>query len=98
MPKPVQVSGADAVKHISSAKFSAEVSIDSADPTGLKEGAIVEVWPIDSGFNHRDKGKLVSLTKDEVALEVSTSAGGSGVRIHAPRWGFRIAAASGAKL
>lgn len=54
---------------------------------GLKKGTVVEVWPTDSGSGlaHRDVGRLVSLDAREVVIENE-----KGVRIHAPRHGFRV--------
>ncbi|KAB2571259.1 hypothetical protein BFW01_g12678 [Lasiodiplodia theobromae] len=96
-PKPVTLKGAQAVSFVSGANL-AECGghIDAADPLGLVKGQEVEVWPIDSGFQHRDRGTLVSLTPVEMVLASRTQAGGSEVHIHFPRWGFRIAGARGA--
>lgn len=54
---------------------------------GLRKGTVVEVWPTDSGSGqaHRDVGKLVSLDAREVVIENE-----KGVRVHAPRHGFRV--------
>ncbi|EAA32197.1 hypothetical protein GE21DRAFT_7778 [Neurospora crassa] len=54
---------------------------------GLKKGTLVEVWPTDSGSApaHRDVGRLVSLDSREVVIENE-----KGVRVHAPRHGFRV--------
>lgn len=76
---------------------SLEGNVDDNDPLGLKKGQIVESWPTDSGFNHHDRGQLVSLTSKEVVLASQSKVGGKEVRIHHPRWNFRIRAVSGAK-
>lgn len=90
-PKPLTLKGPDAVKHISGAPYhDRNPIVDSNDPFGLKEGVNVEIWPIESGFSHRDQGRLVKLTKDEVAVAIPTETGGKEVRVHMPRWGFRI--------
>ncbi|KAK3499705.1 uncharacterized protein B0T23DRAFT_309108 [Neurospora hispaniola] len=54
---------------------------------GLKKGTLVELWPTDSGSApaHRDVGRLVSLDSREVVIENE-----KGVRVHAPRHGFRV--------
>ncbi|KAL0467072.1 hypothetical protein QR685DRAFT_533322 [Neurospora intermedia] len=54
---------------------------------GLKKGMLVEVWPTDSGSApaHRDVGRLVMLDSREVVIENE-----KGVRVHAPRHGFRV--------
>ena len=68
------------------------------DPSGLKKGDVIEVWPIDTGFNHRDKGRLVKLDGAEVVIEGKTVKGGA-IRIHCPRHGFRVRKVGGdAKL
>lgn len=95
-PKPTTLKGAEAVKYVTQAKFSEpEGEIDASDPLGLTKGQDVESWPIDSGFSHRDRGNLVSLTSKEVVLVSQSKVGGKGVRIHHPRWNFRVRAVSG---
>ena len=65
--------------------------MDESDPTGLRKGEVVEVWPIDSGSSGRDRGALVGLDWGEVVVEGVVGVGmGVSVRIHAPRHGFRI--------
>ncbi|KAK5123719.1 hypothetical protein LTR85_002355 [Meristemomyces frigidus] len=99
-PKPVSHKGTHAVKAILGADFSDEgPTIDPQDPLGLQEGAVVKLFPMDGGgFMHEDKGRLVKLTKDEVAISVQAKTGQE-VRIHAPRWQFRIQEVSaGSKL
>ena len=90
--KPVTLKGPEALQTVvKSAKGAiGGRGVDGKDPLGLKAGDEVEVWPIDSGFGHRDRGSLVLLTKDEVAIEVKTKEGGHDIRVHMPRWGFRV--------
>ncbi|KAL0258201.1 hypothetical protein SLS55_007374 [Diplodia seriata] len=96
-PKPVTLKGPQAVSFVSGANLAESGGhIDAADPLGLEKGQEVEVWPIDSGFKHHDRGTLVSLTPDEMVLASRTRAGDDEVHIHFPRWGFRIVAARGA--
>lgn len=81
------------MKHVTSADFAEkELRIDEDDPLGLKEGQDVEVWPTDTGFRHKDRGRLVGLTRDEVVVEAQSKVGGKVVRIHAPRGGFKVQA------
>ena len=81
----------EAVKHIVGSSFAgAKANVDKDDPTGLREGADVQIWPTDTGTSCRDQGKLVGLTKDEMVISTPTKDGGNEIRIHAPRWGFRI--------
>nr|POF07146.1 hypothetical protein CFP56_31770 [Quercus suber] len=89
--KPVKLKGDAAVQAVLKADFTdSETTVDTADPLGLAAGADVEVYPTDSGGStHRDRGALVKLIKDEVAISVQTPTGEE-VRVHAPRWKFRI--------
>lgn len=94
-PRPVRLKGADAVKQILGAEFAeAEESVDQSDPLGLRKGEDVQVWPVDSGFKHRDQGRLVSLTSKEVVIAKTSNVGGKEIHIRTPRHGFRIAKAT----
>lgn len=97
--KPKTIKGPEALASISSSKFAeSEGSVDEKDPTGLKKGQEIEVWPIDSGFSRKDRGKLVKLDGKEIVIDGKTK-DGQHVRIHAPRHGFRVrSAATGSKL
>lgn len=96
LSKPTTLKGAEAVRHITQAEFSEpEGEVDSNDPLALTKGQDVESWPIDSGFRHHDRGTLVSLTSKEVVLAAQSKIGGKEVRIHHPRWNFRIRPVSG---
>lgn len=101
-PQPVRLEGSDAVSAILSSDFSDKSpSVDSNDPIELKAGTAVEVYPTDGGGHHdkdRDRGSLIKLTKDEVAISVRSNQGDKEVHIHAPRWNFKIREASGSRL
>lgn len=58
---------------------------------GLKKGQLVQVWPTDTGSNHKELGELVSIDEREVVVEAKAEDGGS-VRVHAQRHGFAVAA------
>ncbi|KLU86489.1 hypothetical protein MAPG_05501 [Magnaporthiopsis poae ATCC 64411] len=46
--------------------------------------------------NHRDVGRLVGLDHDEIVIETTLAGGGAaGVRLHAPRHGFRVRPVAG---
>ncbi len=95
-PKPTTLKGAEAVKFVTQADFAEpEGPVDENDPLGLKKGQDVESWPVDTGFKHHDRGKLVSLTSKEVVLASQSKVSGKEVRIHHPRWNFRTRAVSG---
>ncbi|KAK5170258.1 uncharacterized protein LTR77_004844 [Saxophila tyrrhenica] len=99
-PKPVRLQGPDAVKAVLNADFSNKrIEVDAADPIHIAAGTNVELYPTDSGGQmHRDRGRLIKLTKDEVAIAVQSQDGSTEVHIHAPRWNFKIAELSGSKL
>jgi hypothetical protein len=82
--------GEAAAKHIHASRFGQRaLSVDGGDPAGLKEGSEVQVYPADWLTGHRDQGRLVGLTPDEVTIAVK-SKGDVEIRIHAPRAGFKI--------
>jgi hypothetical protein len=89
-PKPLRVKGPEVAEYMRMARFAEAVGeVDANDPLGLKVGDVVEMWPIESGFSHKDRGKLVSLTPSEVVISKSMKSGEE-IRVHAQRWGFRI--------
>lgn len=93
-PNVRNISGDEAVKEITSGPFGDKVSVDPKDPSGLKEGDKAIAFPIDTGFNNKDKGKLVGLSVQETVLEVNADAahGGVPIHIHHPRWNFAVEA------
>lgn len=65
----------------------------------LKKGDEIELWPVETGFRHKDRGVLVQLDGREMVLERDLGEGGNGkIRIHAPRHGFRAKKLAEAKL
>jgi hypothetical protein len=93
--KPKTVTGKEAVAIIEGSGFAeSERDVEAGDPLELAKGDMVEVWPTDSGFNHKDRGRLVSLCGREVVIESRTE-GGVEVRVHAPRHGFRVRSVGG---
>ena len=96
MGKPQTLSGADAVKRVAAGEFVEDGGeVDENDPLGLKKGQDVVVYPLDSGKNHQDRGRLVKLDRTEVVIQFQTKIGEKEVRLHAPRHGFRIIGPSG---
>ena len=91
-PQTVSLQGDQAVKIITEAGFSdKDPVVDADDPLELKANTHVEVFPTDGGgLTHQDRGRLVQLTKEEVAIAVQAKVGGQEMRIHAPRWAFRV--------
>jgi len=88
-PKPTALKGDAAAQRIFNASFAEkDLGIDQADPLGLQEGALVEIYPLDSGSRHHDEGVLVGLSEDEAVLSVGSQ--GKEIRVHFPRTGFRI--------
>jgi len=96
--KVVKVKGDEAKKFVLNAQVNGRVDVDEKDPLKLKKGQEVVVFPIDTGFKHKDNGKLVGLNKEEVVIAVKAPEGNAEVHLHAPRWGFRVLAADSAKL
>lgn len=96
-PQPDKIDGADAVKQILGSGFVSDKELKvEEDPEGLKEGQEVEMYPIDTGYSRRDRGKLVLLNSHEVAVQAKSEQGGKDVRIHYPRWNFSVKAAGSA--
>jgi hypothetical protein len=92
--KPKTLSGEEAASAIENSSWHEEEgTVDEEDPLvvaeGLKRGTMVSISPTDTGRAHKDVGKLVSLDKDEVVIEVKTGKGES-VRLHAPRHGYKL--------
>jgi hypothetical protein len=95
--KAKTVTGKEAVAIIEGSEFAeSEGDVEVGDPLELAKGDMVEVWPTDSGFNHKDRGRLVSLCGREVVI-ASRTEGGVEVRVHAPRHGFRVRGVGGGK-
>jgi hypothetical protein len=96
-PKVVTVKGDEAAKTILGSSRRARTAVDAHDPLDLKEGDMVQVSPIDSGFSHKDTGKLVGLDRRELVVE-SEAPGGAQVRLHFPRVNFRAKKVDKARL
>ena len=89
-PTPPELEGKDAIEKTLKSGFNEENTKVVNDPLGLKEGDLVDMHPIDTGYNQRDSGKLVLLNSFEVAVSTKSQQGGEEVRIHYPRWNFQI--------
>ncbi|KAK3327745.1 hypothetical protein B0T19DRAFT_422675 [Cercophora scortea] len=89
--KPVSLSGEEAERVILAAGWNEDTGAVDGEKEpivafhGLRKGAKVEMWPTDSGSKHRDVGALVKVDAGEVVIETA-----KGVRVHAPRHGFRF--------
>ena len=89
--KPERLSDEDAIRAIlDSDFFEPEGHVDEGDPLKLQKRQLVEIWPVDSGFNHHDKGELVSIGVNEVVIESKPEVGDGVLRIHYPRTNIRI--------
>lgn len=86
-PEPTKLKGKEAAEQILSAGFAEpEAQVNSADAQdSLHKGDHVEVFPVDTGFSHREKGVLLGLTGDEIVVGLE-----NGLRLHTPRIGFRV--------
>jgi glutathione S-transferase len=97
--KPERLSDEEAIRTILDSEFfEPEGGVDEGDPLKLKKGQLVEIFPIDSGFNHHDKGELVSIGVNEVVIESKPEVGDGVLRIHYPRTNIRISPVTGSKL
>lgn len=94
--KPTELSGEEAIARILASEFSepeSSLEVESDPVQGLTKGSEIEMWPIDTGYNCKDSGKLVKLDVHEVVVEAKTKQDESKtVRIHYPRWNFEIVA------
>ncbi|GAB7357755.1 hypothetical protein MBLNU459_g0406t1 [Dothideomycetes sp. NU459] len=91
-PKPAMLSSEDALeKVLGKHGFLVPDGDVPQDPLGFTKGDTVEVFALDTGFNHRDVGKLVGLDNTEVVIEKASGKDGKPVRLHFPRWNFSIA-------
>lgn len=88
--KPIELKGEAAARVVLNASYVEQPSVDELDPLRLSGGELVEVWPTDTGFNHRDTGKLVGLDRNQIVIERKAGDGTSDVRIHFPRTLFRV--------
>lgn len=92
-PRPTTLNGEEAATRVLGAKYAeAEANFDEQDPTNLHSGDDVEVWPIDTGFRHRDRGLLIGIDEEELILQLHSKTGEEGARLHCPRTNFRIRA------
>lgn len=68
-----------------------------ASSLSFKAGDKIDVWPLDiteeAAKQNKETGSLVTLNNEEVVIEVKGEAGIK-LRVHAPRWGYRIAKAA----
>ena len=87
------IEGPEAAKRIIGSNFHEQnLVVDERDFVDVKEGVEVEVWPIDdhSGRKTREDGELVGLTHQEAVVEKNTPNGEARVRVHLPRWNYRL--------
>jgi glutathione S-transferase len=96
---PETLSAAKAVERIlASDFFEPEGTIDPRDPLKLQKGQWVEIWPVESGFTHHDRGQLVSIGVKEVVISSRPNVGEGRLRLHFPRVNFRIKPVEASKL
>jgi glutathione S-transferase len=89
--KPAECSAEETIQKILAAGFfEKDGEMDEKDPLKLRKGQVVEIWPIDSGFNHHDRGELVSIGVNEVVIASKPKVGDGVLRLHFPRTNFRI--------
>lgn len=86
--KSTTITRDDAIAIAKHGKPSCQNGVDPLDPLGLSTGDVVEVTPTDYGCVPV-KGKLVTLTTHEIAVEREDPNAGT-VVVHFPRFGFKI--------
>ncbi|KAI0134163.1 glutathione S-transferase [Xylariales sp. AK1849] len=91
--QPRTLNGEEAAKLVVTSAFAEdEGDVDGSEvyvtAEALKSGDTVKVWPTDTGASHKDTGKLLAATSNQVVVEIQGQAGG--VRLHAPRHGFKV--------
>lgn len=88
---PNIISSEDMIETIlASDHWEKESTVDELDPLKLRKNQMVEVYPMDTGFNHHDRGRLVSLCQNEVVIESKVKDGNGHLRLHFPRHNFKI--------
>ncbi|KAI8669315.1 GST C-terminal domain-containing protein [Fusarium keratoplasticum] len=98
---PVTLSGEEAASEIRAGSFcEPEKDVEAGDAVvlaqGLRKGVAVMVWPTDTGSSGRDEGTLTGIDADEVVYETRGVEGL--VRVHAPRYRFRVERVKDARL
>lgn len=96
-----EIEGAEAKSIISKAGYAEpDGQLDSNDAIvqaqGLKKGSKVSVFPEDigpSGEENKESGELVAINKTEIVVQTKTEGGSAEVRIHAPRFNYKVQAA-----
>ncbi|ORY19794.1 hypothetical protein BCR34DRAFT_629917 [Clohesyomyces aquaticus] len=85
-PKPDRLNGEAAKERATSASGTPmPTAIIKDDPLKLREGDEVQVYALDYGASHKDRGSLVGLSINEVVIRNS-----EGLHLHFPRWNFRV--------
>lgn len=96
-PKPRKIESDKLVDTLLSQPWAeVEKDVDTSDPLKLAKGDAVEVYPTDTGTAHHDRGRLVSLSVNEIVISIIAPAGkgksekDNEVRVHYPRTNFRV--------
>jgi hypothetical protein len=92
-PQVGELEGPAAVENILASPFEDEDLRVESDPLALEKDEVVSMWPIDTGYDRKDTGRLIKLTADEVAVATKSEQGGKEVRINYPRWNYTVAPA-----
>ena len=86
--KALPMTGADAMAVARDASPGVTDNVEAVDVTALSAGDMVEIMPIDYGFNPVS-GRLAVATAEELALRRKDDAVGE-VAVHFPRLGFQV--------
>ncbi|KAF2717049.1 glutathione S-transferase [Polychaeton citri CBS 116435] len=90
-PRVKKLESEKAITRILASDFLALELAVLKDPRSFVKGQEVEIYPNDTGSDHKDKGKLIGLDTKEIVLE-KRAPSGEGVRMHFPRWNYSIVA------
>ena len=92
---PELLPGPEAANLIIGSGFAEPEGTTTEDPTNLKKGQLVAVYRNDdivSKTNHRDIGRLITLTPHETTIAINAQGTDKELRIHCPRWQFAVEA------
>ncbi|KAI9894639.1 MAG: hypothetical protein M1814_001995 [Vezdaea aestivalis] len=91
--KPRKLNGNESAEQILAtplASDSSRLAVDESHPLQFKKLEEVEIWPVDSGLKHRQRGRLLMLTVNEIGVQTTTEVAGKTVILHFPRHGYRL--------
>lgn len=89
LSNPQDLLGEEAAEKIATSAYSEAPGQVEHNQDNLQQGQLVELWPTDTGSQHRTIGRLIGFNSEELTIETT---GDMSVRVHAPRHGFKVTA------